>query len=400
MEKDIFTERRRMLADMILNNELYVPMKAKEIAILLDIPKEQRGELQEVLDSLVSDGTIGVSKKGKYMKPDNVALTGIFESTGKGFGFVVIPDREDDIFVKANDTMNAFYHDKVKVVITSEKTKGKRAEGRRREIPDFIGAFVIMDMVVRVSDGSLVNVEIQKVPYMFPAQRISCYSSDLVMRQYRRESERLRHENKGMSYKNLKKVYTIVFYENSDKNLISPVDGRMYFHEGKTAFNTGIKMNLLQEYKLISLDTFKKYRYSSIINGNTDITEYDIDESEYEHPVTEDVKRARVKYMSLFVTEDVEDMKKLLEVFPELSDIVHDMGVYMEDLGNTFDTFSEALRILDRNTADLMVDEYRKEVERAKAELAEAKAEAEEKIKAGEQEIKRLKEELARLRKE
>ena len=107
---------------------------------------------------------------------------------------------------------------------------------------DFIGAFVIMDMVVRVSDGSLVNVEIQKVPYMFPAQRISCYSSDLVMRQYRRESERLRHENKGMSYKNLKKVYTIVFYENSSKNLISPVDGRMYFHEGKTAFNTGIRL--------------------------------------------------------------------------------------------------------------------------------------------------------------
>ena len=154
------------------------------------------------------------------------------------------------------------------------------------------------------------------------------------------------------------------------------------------------------EYKLISLDTFKKYRYSSIINGNTDITEYDIDESEYEHPVTEDVKRARVKYMSLFVTEDVENMKKLLKVFPELSDIVHDMGVYMEDLGNTFDTFSEALRILDRNTADLMVDEYRKEVERAKAELAEAKAEAEEKIKAYEQENKLLKEELARLKKE
>ncbi len=146
MEKDIFTERRRMLADMILNNELYVPMKAKEIAILLDIPKGQRGELQEVLDSLVSDGTIGVSKKGKYMKPENVALTGIFESTGKGFGFVVIPDREDDIFVKANDTMNAFYHDKVKVVITSEKTKGKRAEGRiiavlGHEIVNVVGTF-------------------------------------------------------------------------------------------------------------------------------------------------------------------------------------------------------------------------------------------------------------------
>ena len=52
MEKDIFKQRRQMLADMILNNELYVPMKAKEIAMLLDIPKAKRSELMEVLDTL------------------------------------------------------------------------------------------------------------------------------------------------------------------------------------------------------------------------------------------------------------------------------------------------------------------------------------------------------------
>lgn len=146
MEKDIFKQRRQMLTDMILNNELYVPMKAKEIAMLLDIPKAKRSELMEVLDSLVADGTIGVSKKGKYMKPENVALVGTFESASRGFGFVVIPDREDDIFVKANDTMNAFYHDKVKVVITTEKNGGKRAEGKivaivEHEVKEVVGTF-------------------------------------------------------------------------------------------------------------------------------------------------------------------------------------------------------------------------------------------------------------------
>lgn len=146
MEKDIFKQRRQMLTDMILNNELYVPMKAKEIAMLLDIPKAKRSELMEVLDSLVADGTIGVSKKGKYIKPENVALVGTFESTSRGFGFVVIPDREDDIFVKANDTMNAFYHDKVKVVITTEKNGGKRAEGKivaivEHEVKEVVGTF-------------------------------------------------------------------------------------------------------------------------------------------------------------------------------------------------------------------------------------------------------------------
>ena len=126
MEKDIFKQRRQMLADMILNNELYVPMKAKEIAMLLDIPKAKRSELMEVLDSLVADGTIGVSKKGKYMKPENVALVGTFESTSRGFGFVVIPDREDDIFVKANDTM------KVKLLPLLSMRLRKLSEHSRR----------------------------------------------------------------------------------------------------------------------------------------------------------------------------------------------------------------------------------------------------------------------------
>ena len=80
------------------------------------------------------------------MKPENVALVGTFESTSRGFGFVVIPDREDDIFVKANDTMNAFYHDKVKVVITTEKNGGKRAEGKivaivEHEVKEVVGTF-------------------------------------------------------------------------------------------------------------------------------------------------------------------------------------------------------------------------------------------------------------------
>ena len=152
-------------------------------------------------------------------------------------------------------------------------------------------------------------------------------------------------------------------------------------------------MELLQEFHLISLDTFKKYRYSDIINNNVQITKYDFDENEYNHIVSDDIKRARLKYLSLFVTEDVADMRCLIKVFPELSDIVNDMGVYMEDLGNTFDTFSEALRILDRNTANYMVDEYKKEVESAKAELARTKDE----MAKTKDEMARTKDEMARI---
>ena len=68
---EVFENRRKTITELIIHNELYVPMKTKEIAILLQIPREKRHELQEVLDSLVADGIIGVSKKGKYGKPEN-----------------------------------------------------------------------------------------------------------------------------------------------------------------------------------------------------------------------------------------------------------------------------------------------------------------------------------------
>lgn len=53
-----------------------------------------------------------------------------------GFGFVVVDGQDDDIFVKASDTKDAFYHDKVKVVITAQKNGDRRREGKIIEILD------------------------------------------------------------------------------------------------------------------------------------------------------------------------------------------------------------------------------------------------------------------------
>ena len=63
-DKKKFEDRKNMIEELIVRNELYVPMKTKELAILLQVSKEDRCELQAVLDDLVSEGRIGVSKKG------------------------------------------------------------------------------------------------------------------------------------------------------------------------------------------------------------------------------------------------------------------------------------------------------------------------------------------------
>lgn len=146
MNKEQLEKRKKLIAELILKNEFYVPMKTKEIAILLQIPKSQRGELQEVLDSLVSDGTIGISKKGKYGKPDNTAVVGIFTSTRRGFGFVTVDGWDEDIFIQESDTRGAFHMDKVKVTITHKKQGNRRCEGKiigvlEHQLTELVGTF-------------------------------------------------------------------------------------------------------------------------------------------------------------------------------------------------------------------------------------------------------------------
>ena len=55
MRRELLEERKQTVYGLICD-EFYVPMKAKEMAILMNVPKAQRHELQEVLDALVAEG--------------------------------------------------------------------------------------------------------------------------------------------------------------------------------------------------------------------------------------------------------------------------------------------------------------------------------------------------------
>ena len=57
MDNELFEQRKRMIYDFICD-ELYVPMKLKELAILMQVPKRDRAELTRVMDSLVEDGKV------------------------------------------------------------------------------------------------------------------------------------------------------------------------------------------------------------------------------------------------------------------------------------------------------------------------------------------------------
>ncbi len=126
-EAGVLEQRKAMLVSL-MNEEAYVPMKLKELAILLNVPKEQREELKQVLNLLLAEGKISVSKKGKFGKAETFALVGVFSGHSRGFGFVAIEGREEDVFIPADKTGGALHGDKVQIVIDSER-RGGRPEG-------------------------------------------------------------------------------------------------------------------------------------------------------------------------------------------------------------------------------------------------------------------------------
>lgn len=193
--------------------------------------------------------------------------------------------------------------------------------------------FLIMDLLGELDDGSLINIEIQKQAYAFPAERISCYSADMVMRQYTRIKG---IKGSSFTYRDIKKVYVIVIYETS-----GPAFHKIpytYIHYGKTVFDSGLDLNLMQEYCLIALDVFRKFPYAKARNEQT-------------------------AWLSLLATENLEEAEALISDYPWLEEIYQEIALLRQNPEEVLGMFSEALRMLDQNTLKYVVDELKKELD-------------------------------------
>ena len=120
-------------------------MKFKELAVVLNVKKEDRKLLDEVLTELVSEGQIMLSKRGKYSIPKEQYVKGLFISNEKGFGFVEVEDEEEDYFIPESGVNGAFHHDMVLIAVEPVQT-GKRKEGKviqilSHEIREVVGYF-------------------------------------------------------------------------------------------------------------------------------------------------------------------------------------------------------------------------------------------------------------------
>lgn len=194
-------------------------------------------------------------------------------------------------------------------------------------------------------DGALADIEIQKIGYAFPGERSACYSADLLLRQYKRVREKQRGQKGKFSYKNIKNVYTIVIFEKS------PMEIRMlenrYIHKSFWGFDTGLKMNLLQNFIFIALDIFRKNMENKTVENELDA------------------------WLMFFASEEPERIIELIESYPGFREIYGDIYEICLNMEKVMGMYSKELQELDRNTVQYMIDEMQETIDAQKQALNE-----------------------------
>lgn len=148
-------KKKKMIYDLMCCKE-YRPMRAKELASILQIPAGKREDLHKILDLLLEEGKITINKRGRYEAVRNFSsktkkkekkeekkgkrelpafqkgscYTGKFISNPRGFGFVEL-SREgmEDIYIPEESTGTALHGDLVQAVLKKGEKDGKRWEG-------------------------------------------------------------------------------------------------------------------------------------------------------------------------------------------------------------------------------------------------------------------------------
>ncbi len=202
------------------------------------------------------------------------------------------------------------------------------------------GSLVIMDVIAELSDGSIVDVEMQKMGYLFSGQRSSCYAADMIMRQYNRVKSR---RGKAFSYKDLKTVYLFVLMEKSPNEFRTYPYA--YIHQRQTAYSSGIRLPDLARITYISLDTFRSL-------GQNITTKLDA-------------------WLTFLSCDDAAHITELVRNYPEFMEYYKEIAVFRTNPEEVITMFSEALTILDRNTEKYMIEEMKEELDETKQELGE-----------------------------
>lgn len=202
---------------------------------------------------------------------------------------------------------------------------------------------LIKDIVAELDDHKIVNVEVQKIGARFPGQRAACYSADLLLRQYKRVREQFATDGeaaKKFSYRDIHTVYTIVFFEHSPEIFFKYHD--QYLHRFEQKSDTGLEMNLLQKYIMISLDSYRKIHQNKSIQNLLE------------------------GWLTFLSSDNPDDILELISAYPMFEPLYRHIYSVCRNMEDIMGIFSEELAILDRNTVLLTIDEMQEEIDELK----------------------------------
>ena len=157
---DLQERKNRILA--LMGDPGFVPMKEKELAVMMQVTAEDRPLFKQCLEEMLKDGAISVSKRGKYQLPVITTLEGIFAASGHGYGFVHVEGEDGDFFISEKNTGTALHGDKVRIdpyepVYRKYQRKGS---GKSREA-------VVIEVIERTTDIVVGTYDAAKNHYGF-----------------------------------------------------------------------------------------------------------------------------------------------------------------------------------------------------------------------------------------
>ncbi|WP_175560066.1 PD-(D/E)XK nuclease family transposase [Butyrivibrio sp. YAB3001] len=200
--------------------------------------------------------------------------------------------------------------------------------------------YICCSFLSHQNNGTIANVEVQKIGYAYTGERASCYSADLLLRQYKRVRDQ---RKKLFTYKDVHPVYTIVFMENSPSIFHDYSD--CYVHHFHTTSNTGIKLNMLENFIFVPVDIFLSSLHNNGMRNKLDawLTFLGCDEPEY--------------------------IVQLIHKYPRFKTIYDDLYETCLNVERVMQMFSKELQILDHNTVTYMIDELQEELDTTKDKL-------------------------------
>ena len=222
---------------------------------------------------------------------------------------------------------------------------------------------VIMDILVELETGELANVEIQRVVADFSNKRAAVLSSSLLTRQYSILKEQQKAE---MDFDKIQKVYTVVFFEdNIPESAVCP---DRYLHKSRQTFDTGIKMDLMQEYIFVELNKFRRL----VTNLDTKLD----------------------GWLKFIITRTPTDIEELIAKFSSFQEVCTDAIMFLNDKGVMLSMILEGLAEVDENSFKNMIKRRDAQIAEVKEENTELKLAVNQKDK----EINQKDEEIASLR--